>query len=98
MKEREGSSKGGSERLHILPFILFVCWFIRFSISGLIRGGPPGVLAFPYMNCCGSSYKQRLRDKVELYIHDGFLGLRHVRNHAVRDDEQDEVLRAVGHR
>lgn len=35
--------------------------------------------------------------KVARYIHYGLLGLRHVRDHAVRDDEQDEVLRAVHH-
>lgn len=32
------------------------------------------------------------------YVHDGFFGLSHVRNDAVCDDEQHEVLGAVLHR
>lgn len=40
----------------------------------------------------------QLKIKSVAYIHYGLLGLSHVCDHAIRDDEKDEVLRAVCHR
>lgn len=58
-----------------------------------LLGGGGGVVGFAgsLLFVCVWSYARP-------YVHDGLFGLSHVRNDAVCDDEQHEVLGAVLHR